>query len=224
MTTHINVLLFPNVTQLDFTGPAQVFSRMPGTTVDLVAGSGEPVVTDCGWSVLPTVTLAQAPPADVLFVPGGQGTFEAFLDPDVVGFVADQAADATWVTSVCTGSFLLAAAGLLTGRRATSHWASVAMLERFGAVPTRERVVTDGNVITGAGVTSGIDFALTLAARIHGVETAQRIQLQLEYDPDPPYATGSPAAAPSEWVERGLRDAEKGRAGAVETAARRLKR
>lgn len=186
-------LLFPNVTQLDLTGPAQVFSRLPGVEQHFVWHRIEPVPTDAGFAILPTITLADAPQADILFVPGGQGAFELFDDEVVLRFLREQAAGARYVTSVCTGSFMLAAAGLLQGRRATSHWGSLDLLAGLGAIPVAERVVQDGNVITGAGVSSGIDFALTLAAELFGEETAKRAQLAIEYDPQPPFDAGSPA-------------------------------
>lgn len=194
MTSPLRVvaLLFPNVTQLDLTGPAQVFSRFPEAELHFAWRDLDPVPTDSGFSILPTTTLDEAPQADLLFVPGGQGAFELFDDDDALGFIAQQAVGARFVTSVCTGSFALGAAGLLEGRRATTHWASLHMLEHFGAVPVSERVVQDGNIITGAGVTSGIDFALTVAAELYGKDVAQEIQLYIEYDPDPPFDAGSP--------------------------------
>lgn len=216
------VLLFPNVTQLDFTGPAQVFSRLPGTSVHLAWHDTEPVQTDCGWSIVPTTTLADCPQGDVLFVPGGEGAFAIFDDPGALAFLRTQAAGARWVTSVCTGSFALAAAGLLSERRATSHWASLEMLEEFGVVPVAERVVTDGNVITGAGVTSGIDFALHLAALEFGDEVAKKVQLTLEYDPAPPFGHGSPRTADAALVQAGRERARAGRVDRVRRAAQRL--
>ena len=193
-------VLFPNVTQLDLTGPAQVFSHFPDAKVSFAWHRIEPVPTDSGFSIVPTVAFADAPQADVLFVPGGQGAFELFDDAEALAFVRDQAAGARHVTSVCTGSFVLAAVGALEGRRATSHWASLPMLDRFGATPTLDRVVRDGNVVTGAGVTSGIDFALTLAAEIYGADVARRIQLTIEYDPQPPFEAGSPQRAEADAV------------------------
>lgn len=217
----IVVLLFPNVTQLDFTGPAQVFGRMPGTEVHLAWHDTSPVVTDCGWSIVPTTTLQECPQGDVLFVPGGEGAFELFEDDVALRFLRRQAEGARWVTSVCTGSSALAAAGLLAGRRATSHWASLHMLAEFGAVPAAERVVVDGNVITGAGVTSGIDFALQLAALELGEDVAQDIQLTLEYDPAPPFDHGSPRTASPGAVAAGRERARAARWDRVQRAARR---
>jgi cyclohexyl-isocyanide hydratase len=189
------VLLFPNVTQLDFTGPAQVFSKFPNARVHLAWHTLEPVPTDGGWCIVPTTTLEDCPAAGVLFVPGGAGTFELFEDGEALDFLRRQAANARWITSVCTGSFALAAAGLLTGYRATSHWASLQMLAEFGVVPVSSRVVRDRNRITGAGVTSGIDFAFVLAAELYGNEMAKSIQLAIEYDPEPPFDHGSPGKA-----------------------------
>ena len=186
-------LLFPNVTQLDLTGPVQFFSRLPNATIDLAWHRVEPVKTDSGFSIVSTTTFADAPQADVLMAPGGQGAFELLDDPEAIDFVRRQAAGARFVTSVCTGAFVLGAAGLLQGRRATTHWASHPMLELLGAIPIHERVVQDGNVITGGGVTSGMDFALTVAAEIYGPGTARSVQLSMEYDPQPPFDAGSPS-------------------------------
>jgi cyclohexyl-isocyanide hydratase len=192
---NVVVLLFPNVTQLDFTGPAQVFSKFPNAQVHLAWHDLDPVRTDGGWCIVPTTTLEDCPPADVLFVPGGAGTFDLFEDDVALDFLRRQAAGARWITSVCTGSFALAAAGLLSGYQATSHWASLEMLTEFGVVPVSRRVVRDRNRITGAGVTSGIDFAFVLAGELYGDETARRIQLAIEYDPEPPFDHGSPTKA-----------------------------
>ncbi len=226
MTLRIVALLFPNVTQLDLTGPAQVFSRLPDAELHLVWHRIEPVPTDSGFSILPTTTLDDAPQADVLFVPGGQGAFDLFDDEVVLEFLRRQASGARYVTSVCTGSFTLAAAGLLTGRRATSHWGSLPMLAELGAIPVAERVVIDGDVVTGAGVSSGIDFALTLAAEVFDADTARRVQLMIEYDPQPPFDAGSPRrpeADPAE-VDRVTAAARATRGPLVDRAAHRLAR
>ncbi|MEA5457260.1 DJ-1/PfpI family protein [Sinomonas sp. JGH33] len=188
----IVALVFPNVTQLDLTGPVQFLSRVPGAAVDLVWHSTDPVPTDSGFSIVPTASFAEAPQADVLMVPGGQGAFDILDDQVAIDFVKHQAAGARYVTSVCTGAFVLGAAGLLSGRRATTHWASHSMLSLMGADPEEARVVRDGNLITGGGVTSGIDFALTLAAELAGADIARKIQLSMEYDPQPPFDAGSP--------------------------------
>ena len=200
MTRCIGMLIFPRMTQLDMTGPYEVLARLPGTSVELVARTLEPVATDRGMKILPTVTYATCPPFDVLMVPGGPGQQDLMEDAAALEFLRQAAAGAKFVTSVCTGSLLLAAAGLLKGKRATSHWAAIDNLALLGAIPVREKVVVDGNVVTGAGVTSGIDFALTLAAILDGETVAREIQLQIEYDPAPPFDSGSPATARIETV------------------------
>lgn len=174
-------VLFPNFTQLDLTGPFEVFHRLPGAEIDLAAASLDPVESEGGLAIVPTTLLAAAPQADVLFVPGGPGVNEAMLDDDVVGFVRRQGERAAWVTSACTGALLLGAAGLLAGYQAATHWASMEFLEPFGAWPVAQRVVVSGNRITGGGVTAGIDIALELAAQIHGRRVADEIQLAIEY-------------------------------------------
>ncbi len=192
--------LFPMVTQLDFAGPAQLLSRLPGAQLVVAAASRAPVISDCGFAIVPTHDFADSPPADILCVPGGQGVADALGDAATVAFIARQAGRARWVTSVCTGAFLLGAAGLLKGRRATTHWGYTQLLPLVGAIPVAARVVEDGHVITAGGVTSGIDFALTLAAREAGDTVARRIQLALEYDPAPPFAGGNVASSPPDMV------------------------
>lgn len=192
MTLDVVAVLFPNVTQLDLTGPVQVFSRLPGARVHLAWRDVAPVLTDVGFSIVPTASFEDAPQADVLLVPGGQGAFDLLEDESALDFVRRQARGARCVTSVCTGAFVLGAAGLLTGRRATTHWASHSMLELLGAIPERARVVRDGPVITGGGVTAGIDMALSVAAELYDPETARSAQLALEYDPQPPFDAGRP--------------------------------
>ncbi len=202
---NIVFILFPNVTQLDFTGPLQVLSRLPGASVHIAAASMAPVPTDATLTLNPTTTFADCLPTDVLVVPGGFGVDEAMNDPALIAFVKREGARARYVTSVCTGAFILGAAGILKGRRATTHWAYHDDLARVGAIPVKARVVRDGNLFTGGGVTAGIDFALTLAAEIAGEETARAIQLALEYDPAPPFDAGAPEkAAPAalEAMER----------------------
>jgi cyclohexyl-isocyanide hydratase len=193
--------IFPNLTQLDFMGPVQFLSRLPGAVVHVAAASLDPVPTDCHVALVPTVTFADCPQGDILCVPGGHGVREALHDGATVPFIAAQAPAARWVTSVCTGAFLLGAAGLLTGRRATCHWGYTHLLPMVGAVPTPGRVVEDGHVVTAGGVTSGIDFALTLIAREADEETARMIQLALEYDPAPPFAGGHPDSSGAERTE-----------------------
>jgi cyclohexyl-isocyanide hydratase len=196
MGLHVAFVLFPNVTQLDFTAPAQVLARMPDARVSVAAKSPQAVPTDCGFSILPAATFADAEQADLLCVPGGFGVGDALGDDATVGFIREQAEGARYVTSVCTGAFLLGAAGLLRGRRATTHWAYTELLSLVGAEFAPGRVVVDGDIITGGGVTAGLDFALTVAAEVAGAEVAQSIQLALEYDPAPPFEAGSPDKAP----------------------------
>lgn len=215
----IAFLLFPHLTQLDLTGPAQVLSRVSGARVEYVAATLDPVPSDCGLSLVPTTTMSEARAADVLVVPGGDGAFDAMLDPDVVAFVRRQAEHATWITSVCTGAFVLGAAGLLAGRRATTHWASKPMLEAFGAQPVDARIVRDGAVVTAAGVSAGIDMALWLAAELAGQPAAEAIQLQIEYAPQPPFDHGSAERADAVVVTRARAAAEESRGARVTRAA-----
>lgn len=196
----IAFLLFPNVTQLDLTGPAQVLSRLGNARLDLVWKTLDPVPTDAGFSILPTATFADVPHADILCVPGGFGINAVIADDEAMAWVQAVGADATWVTSVCTGSLILGAAGLLDGYRAGCHWAQRDMLPLFGAIPVDARTVVDRNRVTGGGVTAGIDFALTLTAMIRGEAHAKAVQLSLEYDPAPPFDSGSPASAGPEIV------------------------
>jgi cyclohexyl-isocyanide hydratase len=194
-------LVYPNVTQLDLTGPAQVLSRLGDSTVDLVWKTRDPVQTDSGFALLPTATLEETEAADILCVPGGFGCVDVMHDDEALDWVRSVGSGAQWLTSVCTGSLILGAAGLLQGYRATSHWAWRDDLKLFGAEPVAERVVFDRNRVTGGGVTAGIDFALALTAKIRGERFAQAIQLGLEYDPHPPFSAGSPEAAGKELVE-----------------------
>ncbi len=193
---NIVFVLFDNVTQLDFAGPAQFLSRMPGAKVFVVSKDGKAVTTDSGFSILPSSSFADCPQADIICVPGGHGVREAVADAAIVDFVRTQAASAKWVTSVCTGAFILGAAGLLQGRRATCHWAYTQLLPLVGATHEAARVVRDGNLVTAGGVTSGIDFALELIAMTMGEDIARSIQLALEYDPAPPFDSGTPDKAP----------------------------
>jgi cyclohexyl-isocyanide hydratase len=187
---HIAFLLFPGVTQLDLTGPAQVLSRLGNATLDLVAKTLDPVSTDAQFELLPTATFDDVTRTDILCVPGGFGTVAAMEDRATIDWLKQVGEGADWVTSVCTGSLLLAAAGLLTGYRATSHWASRDQLAWFGVEPVAERVVFDRNHVTGGGVT----------AAIRGEDHARFVQLSLEYDPAPPFDSGSPASADAETV------------------------
>jgi cyclohexyl-isocyanide hydratase len=196
----IAFLLYPNLTQLDLTGPAQVLSRLGNQTIHLVWKDREPVPTDAGFSILPTATLAEVTRADIICVPGGMGCVDMMEDDEVLAWLRSAAAEAKWVTSVCTGSLILAAAGLLTGYRAACHWNWREHLALFGAKPVAERIVFDRNRVTGGGVTAGIDFALALTAAIRGEAHAQAIQLSLEYDPAPPFDAGSPEKAGEQLV------------------------
>ncbi|WCM26845.1 DJ-1/PfpI family protein [Sphingomonas sp. QA11] len=221
----IAFLLFPDVTQLDLTGPAQVLSRLGNATIDLVARDVAPVATDAGFALLPTATFADAPPPDILCIPGGFGVNDAMEDPATLAWVGRAAAGATWVTSVCTGALLLGAAGLLRGYRATTHWASHHHLAAFGAIPVRERVVFDRNRVTGGGVTAGIDFGLALTAAIRGEAHARLVQLGLEYDPHPPFDSGSPEHADDATIARYQALAAKsapGRESRTRAAAERM--
>lgn len=193
----IGFLIFPNLTQLDFTGPLQVLSRMPGARTHIVAKSLQPVPTDCGLSLLPNRTLDDCPQFDLLCIPGGFGVVDLINDQVTLDFVRRQAAGAKYITSVCVGAFVLGAAGLLRGKRATTHWAYTQLLPLVGATHEKARVVRDGDVITAGGVTSGIDFGLVLVAEIAGRQAAETVQLGIEYDPDPPFDAGHPDRAPA---------------------------
>jgi cyclohexyl-isocyanide hydratase len=217
---NIVFLLFANVTQLDFTGPAQFLSRLPGAKIHVAAASLAPVKTDCGFAIVPTCDYATCPQADILCVPGGFGVREALSDAALIDFVHEQAKGATWVTSVCTGAFLLGAAGLLQGKRATTHWAYTHLLHHYDAIYEEARIVQDGNLVTAGGVTSGIDFALTLIAAIAGNAVAQTIQLAMEYDPAPPFAVGHPSRAPEAMVNALKTAVYDAAAAAMETAIR----
>jgi cyclohexyl-isocyanide hydratase len=198
----IGMVLFEGVTQLDLTGPYEVFARMPRTRVWLVASSLAPVRTEWGMRIIPDATFDTAPPLDLLCVPGGWGINAVLDDETLRGFLRSRAPHARYITSVCSGALLLGAAGLLRGYRATTHWLSLDLLSSFGAEPVAERVVRDRNRITGGGVTAGIDFALFVAGELFGDSIAQAIQLAIEYDPAPPYSSGSPQDAPAEVVRQ----------------------
>jgi len=195
---NIVFVLFDNVTQLDFAGPVQFLSRMPGAKIFVASKDGGPVTTDCSFSILPTTSFADCPQADIICVPGGHGVREAIADSAIVDFVRNQAKGTSWITSVCTGAFILGAADLLQDKRATCHWGYTHLLSLFGATHEAARVVRDGNLVTAGGVTSGIDFALELIAMISGEEAARTIQLALEYDPAPPFTGGTPDTAPEQ--------------------------
>ncbi len=221
----IGILVFPMVQQLDLAGPFEVFSSWPEARVDLVWKTTEPLVSSTGLWPRPTVAFEDAPQFNVICVPGGRGINPLLFDDEVLDFLRAQAPRAKFVTSVCTGALILGAAGLLRGKRATTHWSCVDLLPCFGAIPIRERVVFDGRLATGGGVTAGIDFALALVGELAGAETAMAIQLQLEYAPKPPFDAGDPASAPPAVVEavreRG-RETRAEREGLVMRAARKL--
>ncbi len=200
MSLVVGLLVFPRVQQLDLTGPYEVFASMPETRVELISKTLEAVVSATGLTLTPTVTFATCPQLDVLCVPGGAGVNALLTDPETLTFVKRQASGARYVTSVCTGALVLGAAGLLQGKRATTHWAAHDLLAAFGAIPTQGRVVRDGTLLTGGGVTAGIDFALTLAAELAGQAAAEAVQLGLEYAPAPPFSAGTPDSAPSDVV------------------------
>jgi len=225
MPFHIGLLLFPNITQLDMTGPYEVFINLPDARVHLVAKDRAPVTAGGGMQIVPTVTFADCPKLDLLCVPGGPGINALLTDEATLAFIRRQAEAARYVTSVCTGALVLGAAGLLQGKRAATHWMSREMLSEFGATPVAERVVIDGKVITGGGVTAGIDFALEIADHVFGHDLAKAIQLAIEYDPKPPFDVGSPERAGPALVAKVRAAAERRQAerqAAVTKAAAKL--
>ncbi|MGE0596696.1 MAG: DJ-1/PfpI family protein [Hyphomonadaceae bacterium] len=193
-------LLYPKLTQLDFTGPYEVLARMPGAECVLASKEGGVLETEMGLTFANLTALSEVDGCDMIMVPGGPGQTQAMLDADFMAEVKRLGEGARYVTSVCTGSLILAAAGLLRGKRAGSHWAYRELLGAFGATPDEARVVRDGNAITGGGVTAGIDIALTIVADIAGEETAKMVQLMIEYAPAPPFNAGRPETAPPEVV------------------------
>jgi len=224
-TINIGFVIFPRVTQLDFTGPLQVFSSLPGATVHLIWKRIEPVTSDSVLVLTPTTTFADCPQLDVICVPGGMGTDDMVNDEEMLAFLRKQAEGAKYITSVCTGSLVLGAAGLLKGYRAATHWSAVEYLSAFGAIPTKTRVCTDRNRVTGGGVTAGIDFALTLVSMLRDRKTAEAIQLRLEYNPAPPFSSGSPDTAPSEvlaLINERIAPSRSRRSDAIARAAARL--
>ena len=195
---NVGFVIFPELTQLDFTGPQQVLARLPQSVMHIIAKSASPVPSDSGLSLVPTHTFENCPRLDLICVPGGStGVVRAMGDRETIEFIRRKSTSAKYVTSVCTGAFILGAAGLLKGRRATTHWAFTELLPLVGATYEKARIVKDGNVITAGGVTSGIDFGLNMVADIAGETAAQAIQLGLEYDPDPPFDAGHPDCAPN---------------------------
>ncbi len=219
MGYQIGLLLFPDVQQLDLTGPYEIFATVPGTTMHLVSRTMDPVRTSSGIVMLPSTRMATCPQLDVVCVPGGGGVDALMTDEETLAFLRRQAEGARFVTSVCTGALVLGAAGLLDGRRATTHWAAHDLLGAFGAIPTRGRVVRDGDVFTGGGVTAGIDFALRVVAELAGRAEAEAAQLHLEYAPAPPFEAGDPETAPSEVLARVRARLAPGRARRAAIAA-----
>jgi cyclohexyl-isocyanide hydratase len=208
----INIIVVNDMCQLDTTGAFEVLARVAGWTVDLVAASMDPIRTDLGLTLLPTKTRESAKPSDILVVPGGRGVDYAMLDDVWIAYTRKEASEAKYVFSVCTGSLLLAAAGLLKGRRAGAHWQSRDLLSQFGVTPSDARLTVDGKFYTSAGVTSGIDMALLVVADIVGEETARKIQLSIEYAPEPPFSGGTPFTSPPEIVKAVLDGSRERRA------------
>ena len=198
----VGMLCYPRLTQLDLTRPYEVLSRMPDAEVHILWKDTAPVKTERGFCIVPTLSLPESPNLDVLVVPGGLGQQDLMDDDEVLSFLRKQVECARYLVSVCTGSLLLAAAGLLRGYRATCHWMFLLLLEPLGAIPIQERVIIDRNRITAAGVSAGIDRALQLVSLLGGQEVAQAIQLQIEYDPHPPFRCRSPNTAPENLVRR----------------------
>jgi cyclohexyl-isocyanide hydratase len=205
---HIGSLLFEGVDQIDLTGPFEVLSRISNSTYRIYAKTTAPVHDVRGLHLTPDATLGDAPPLDVLHVPGGFGQQALMDDAEVLDWIRQQASGACSIFSVCTGALLVGAAGLLLGRRATTHWASFHLLPYFGAIPVNERVVVDGAWVFAAGVTAGIDGALRLAAELRGDEAAQGIQLQMAYAPEPPFNSGTPETAPAIVMEKARRSVQ----------------
>lgn len=223
MTTHIAMLLYPGVTQLDLTAPFELFHRLPDTKAHVVWKDTKPVFADSGLGILPTASFDDVPAADLLFVPGGYGQIDLLDDAEVLAFLRRQGEQAKYVTSVCTGALLLGAAGLLQGYRAATHWAYMDLLPIVGATPVHDRVVIDRNRITAGGVTAALDFGLRVAAEIAGTQVAERVQLMIEYDPAPPFRSGHPRSADPKLVDsvkRTLATVHERRKAALETLSR----
>ncbi len=223
----IGLALFPGLCQLDMTGPHEVLVRLPGAQVEVVAKSAAPVTTDRGLTITPDVALADARQYDIFVMPGGPGQQDLMNDADWLGFLRDQAPGAKLMMGVCTGALVMGAAGLLRGYKATTHWSCHDLLAILGAEPVDRRVVIDRDRLTAAGVTSGIDGALALAGLLHGRETAERIQLGMEYQPEPPTDAGSPHTSPAGLLaDMRARGASlyEARKNACHQAARRLNR
>ncbi len=198
---NIGMLVFPDITAIDYVAPADLLVRIPGAQLQLLWKHTEPIRTELGWEFRPTASFDSCGPLDMLVVPGGPGIEALLSDRETLAFLARQAQGAKWIVGICTGPLVLGAAGLLQGYRATCHWGSHALLSLVGATPVDERVVVDRNRITGAGMTSGIDCALLAIALASSAEVAQGVQLFAEYDPQPPFDTGAPHKAPPALVQ-----------------------
>jgi cyclohexyl-isocyanide hydratase len=220
--THLLIgsLMFDEMDQIDLTGPFEVLSRVPNSTYRIYAKTSSPVRDLNGLRLIADATLAEAPPLDVLHVPGGPGQEALMEGQEVIAWIQKQAAGARCIFAVCTGALLCGAAGLLKGRRATTHWSSLHLLPFFGAIPVNERVVVDANYVFAAGVTAGIDGALRLAAELRGDEVAQAIQLDMVYAPEPPFNSGTPERAPPAILERARQSYREITARREETARR----
>ena len=199
---NIGFLLFPKLTQLDLTGPYEVLKAVPGGKLHLIWKTVGPIRSESGLTIYSDASFADCPPLDVICVPGGPGQMDVMEDDETLDFLREKAETARYITSVCTGSLVLGAAGLLKGYRATSHWTVVDLLAHHGAIPVHERVVIDRNRITGGGVTAGIDFGLTLLAELQGDDAAKARMLNMEYDPAPPFDGGSPKSAEPAIIEK----------------------
>jgi cyclohexyl-isocyanide hydratase len=218
---HIGSLLFEGIDQIDLTGPFEVLSRIPNATYRIYGKTAAPVRDLKGLRLTPDATFDEAPPLDVLHVPGGYGQEALMEDADVLGWIRQQASGACSIFSVCTGALICGAAGLLKGRRATTHWSAFHLLPFFGAIPVNERVVVDGAWVFAAGVTAGIDGALRLAAELRGDEAARAIQLYMVYAPEPPFNSGTPETAPPAILQQ-ARESVQGITAQREATARRV--
>jgi cyclohexyl-isocyanide hydratase len=217
---HIGAIIFPKIDQCDFTGPFEVLSRLPDSTFHVLWKEKTPVRDNAGLILTPEKTFFESPQLDVLIVPGGHGQEALMEDEVVLSFICEQARNAKYVFSVCTGALLCGAAGLLKDKRATTHWTAFHLLKYFGAIPVNARVVVDGNLITAAGVTSGLDAALQLASLLRGKRMAQVIQLSIQYAPEPPFASGTPETAPAEVLQTAQALARKITETRLQTAQR----
>ena len=217
---HVGFMLFPQVLSLDFIGPYSVLRSGPNVQTDLIWKNTEPIMSSDRLLLSPTLAIANCPQLDVLCVPGGEGILEMMEDQDILNFIRAQSTGLHYLCSVCTGSLILGAAGLLLGKKATTHWQSFDMLTEFGAIAVHKRVVSDHCLFTAAGVTSGIDMALHLAGKLWGDEIAQTIQLNMEYHPEPPYNSGTPQSAPSSCVEAQRKKSEERQAKRLLVARR----